>query len=393
MVRGESPEFVPVGAPEIFPLSLRERRANLVETLAATQGRLDLQVRDDYFLVDGRAVYLNDTDFLDKLDFGPGSAAYVGVGYTNVRQKNLCKNRNAVLVVAVTWATFGALLLLMVAALCRRGRRAGPQKERGRTSRIVANLKELLGVLTSLFMPVSVALNILVLVDVWGVWPMWVLLPCIVGPFLVSGLLLADSWASSGDWKALPQGVSVAWLWPPCPPDADFTPGGGTNLPFTRRLTLTVLLWPVGVLATPGFDVLGILGRLGVHLMIRGDPLSVRHYQEARSMLQIVLETLPQSVFQSALYILGSSRATRIYVDDEIFISSIAISLLGILFNVGSLLKEAIERQKGFGVLVVERFAAMRRLARLEAGSPKYAANQATLDEKMALELREDFPR
>lgn len=389
MVRGESPEFVPVGAPEVFALSsqtLRERLTDLLETLMVIQaGRLDLQVRDDYFLVGGRPVYLNDTDFLDKLDFGPGSAGYVGVGYTNVRRKNLCKNENAVLVVAVTWATFGTLLVLMVATLCLRGKRAAPQKrERGGPSlisRIIANLKDVLGILTSLFMPVSVALNILVLVDVWGVWPMWVLLPCILGPFLVSGLLCSDSWTCRGDHKVLPRDVSVAWFWPPSPPEVDFTTGGKTCPSSLRRVAYTTLLWPLGVLATPALDVLGILGRLGVHLLVEGEPLSFRYYQEARSLLQIVLETLPQSVFQSALYILGSSRATRIYVDDEVFISSIAISLLGILFNIGLLQKEAIERKKGFGALVLERFAAMRRLARLEVGSPKHA--QIVTDEKM----------
>jgi hypothetical protein len=137
------------------------------------------------------------------------------------------------------------------------------------------------------------------------------------------------------------------------------------------RLAYAVLLWPFGVLATVAFDLLGLFGWLGGHLTVEGVPMSIRYYQEARSLLQIAVETLPQSVFQSVLYILGSSRATRVYVDDVTFIASITISLAGILVNVGLLLKEAFESKEGVmhtWTLVKERFDGLALLAQLWAG-------------------------
>lgn len=352
--------------------SSRERRSTADLVIQPVLNVIEVEGRD-YFLVNGEPLFLNDTNFLDKLVFGPESAAYVGVGYTNVRQRNLCRNANARRVVIITWAAFGLLFFALIGGLSLRRWKASfqnpkPPKERAGCGACLAKwFKNLAAIPTSLFMPVHIVLNILVLIDVWGAWPMWVLLPCIAGPFLISGLLISVAWTRGSRCS---EGLGFAFVWPPQAAASaqarDIATSG-----VMWRLAYAVLLWPFCVLATVAFDLLGLVGRLGGHLTVEGVPLSIRYYQEARSLLQIAVETLPQSVFQSALYILGSSRATRIYVDDITFIASITIFLAGILVNVGLLLKEAFESKEGVmhtWTLVKERFARLALLAQLQAG-------------------------
>ncbi|GAQ77782.1 hypothetical protein KFL_000030580 [Klebsormidium nitens] len=86
--------------------------------------------------------------------------------------------------------------------------------------------------------------------------------------------------------------------------------------------------------------------------MRSGDAVAgMEEYLNARAHLDVVLRSFPQAVFQSFVYVLGSSRGTRIYVDERIFVPSIAFSMFSLCVYLGTMLREALQR--GENVLLV----------------------------------------
>jgi hypothetical protein len=126
--------------------------------------------------------------FIDRIDLGPGGAAYTGVGFTRVQQGNLCGNPEAPEVVAVVYGVFAALLLgstiiLVLNFRCRRGRKAGEKR-----SRFVFTLAAYAwGIISGMVPWVDLYTDITVLAQVWGAWPMWVILVSVVSPYVVAG--------------------------------------------------------------------------------------------------------------------------------------------------------------------------------------------------------------
>ena len=59
--------------------------------------------------------------------------------------------------------------------------------------------------------------------------------------------------------------------------------------------------------------------RFGLHVGWEDEIVVFELYHEAWVLIELLLETLPQAVFQTALYLMGTSRATRIYIDQRIF--------------------------------------------------------------------------
>ncbi|GAQ92877.1 hypothetical protein KFL_011770020 [Klebsormidium nitens] len=70
----------------------------------------------------------------------------------------------------------------------------------------------------------------------------------------------------------------------------------------------------------------------------------------------LLLESLPQAAFQTGLYIVGSSRATRIYIDERIFVQSIVVSLLSLSMQYCTLLWEAVYEGKRLSRVFLDRF-------------------------------------
>jgi hypothetical protein len=298
----------------------------------------------------------DDPDFVDKIDLGPGGVAYTGVGFTRVQRGNLCGNPNSK---EVTAALFGGFLgALLVATVGVRGafwwrnkrRAAGRAKEakRGRGRSLAVGLY-VWGIVRCALPFVDLYTDVRVLAEVWGAWPMWPLLGCIVAPFVVAGFFVA----AAGTVPTC--GPSFRWVWPP--PEPATRPVGA---PPGRAFLWAVVLWPVGVLLVLLQDALAVIGRFGFHLVTNGTVLSLEEYSDARGMLEMVLEAVPQAGFQTGLYLLGSSRATRIYIDQEIFLQSIGLSLLSVLVQYCVTLWEACEKQWTVWAAFVACFGGLR---------------------------------
>jgi hypothetical protein len=168
---------------------------------------------------------------------------------------------------------------------------------------------------------------------------MWVVLGSILAPFLVAAFLVAPPCASLGRFDGR---FRLRWIWPLPPSDALLPV---PRIPRTFAQTVMVLLLaPVNVIVVALQDVSAILNQLGLHLVVGEDTYSMESYQEARVLMELVFESIPQAAFQTTLYLLGSSRATRIYIDERIFVQSIGISLLSVVLHYSCTLWEALDK-------------------------------------------------
>jgi hypothetical protein len=324
-----------------------------VGPLAETVDVLGGQLAANGFGNDYRQFSFDDPDFVDKIDLGPGGMAYTGVGFTRVQRGNLCGNPNSKGVTAALFGGFlGALLLATVAVRSafwwRNKRRAvGGAKEAKSGPRGGAMAVGLYawGIVHCGIPLVDLFTDVRVLADVWGAWPMWPLLVCIVAPFAVAGFF-------AGTVLTCRPPIRFRWVWPPPQPVGDPPP--------RRAFLWAVILWPVGVLLVLLQDALAVIEKFGFHLVVNGTVLSLEEYGDGRGMLEMVLEAVPQAGFQTALYLLGSSRATRIYIDEEIFLQSIGLSLLSVLVQYCVTLWAACEKKQTVWAAFVARFGGLR---------------------------------
>jgi hypothetical protein len=72
--------------------------------------------------------------------------------------------------------------------------------------------------------------------------------------------------------------------------------------------------------------------------------------------VELLLESLPQAVFQTRLYVIGSSRATRIYIDQRIFVQSIVVSLCSLSVHYCTMLWEAVYEGRSLVGVFLDRF-------------------------------------
>lgn len=167
---------------------------------------------------------------------------------------------------------------------------------------------------------------------------MWVVLASVTAPFLVAAFFASEAWLCAG--HPLPRGLRAKWVCkPPAISYATDPPKAHINC---RQFLIALLVWPLGVLAVVGLDVLAVAAKFGVHLTTEHRIVLLEGYHDSRSWLELLLESVPQAIFQTILYGLGSSRATRIYIDEHVFVLSIATSLLTILVRYACVLWEVL---------------------------------------------------
>ena len=307
--------------------------------------------------------WLNSTTFLDDIHLGLSGKAYTGVGFTRVQAGNLCGNPEAKGVIALAYGTFVFSLFLVTVALLVIGRWLRRTKGSGYTNngkrhwvKVIALY--LWGVATAVVPVVDVVTDIVVLSEVWGSWPMWVVLASIIAPFLVAAYSVAYFWVSSGALRVGFREVRMRRMWRPPMMDSVVEP-------ISRRqwagMLPAVLLMPLGLMGALLFDFLAVLERLGLYLTIGERVISFEAYHDGRVSTELLLESIPQAVFQTGLYVLGSSRATRIYIDEYIFVQSIAIALLSVFVQYAYVLWEAVYTGRSIWAVLVTRFRSSGR--------------------------------
>jgi hypothetical protein len=201
---------------------------------------------------------------------------------------------------------------------------------------------------------VDLVTDALVLSEVHGAWPMWVVLTSVCAPFAFGAYVLTKAWAltevPARGWK----GMRVKWLWPLPELGEEWLGSRGTNV--RNSWLLAIVLLPLGLVGVLVQDLLSMAERFGVHLAW-GDEIAVfKRYHESRVMVESLLESLPQAVFQTGLYIIGSSRATRIYIDQRIFVQFIVVSLCSVSMQYCTMLWEAIYEGKSLVRVFLDRF-------------------------------------
>jgi hypothetical protein len=201
---------------------------------------------------------------------------------------------------------------------------------------------------------VDVVTDFLVLIEVWGVWPMWVILASVCAPIVVGAYMVARAWASNGSPARGWNGVHVRWLWPLPELGENEIAVEGKGTLFSGLLA--ILLMPLGLLGVLVHDLLSVAERFGVHLAWGDEIVVFERYHDARGLTELLLESLPQAIFQSALYVLGSSRATRIYIDQRLFVQSIVVSLCILSMQYCCLLWEAVYEGKSLVRVFLDRF-------------------------------------
>jgi hypothetical protein len=199
---------------------------------------------------------------------------------------------------------------------------------------------------------IDIVTDFLVLSEVWGAWPMWVILASVCAPFVLGAYMLARAWTSTGISVRRWKGVRVLWLWPLPDPGENGIAGKGTLF----SGLLAILLLPLGLLGMLVQDLLSVAERFGLHLAWGDKILVFERYHEARALVELLLESVPQAIFQSALYVLGSSRATRIYIDQRLFVQSIVVSLCSLSLQYCCMLWEAVYEDKSLVWVLLDRF-------------------------------------
>lgn len=201
---------------------------------------------------------------------------------------------------------------------------------------------------------VDIATDFLVLREVWGVWPMWVILASVCVPFVVGAYTVVKSWGATRSsvrgWK----GMRVTWMWPL--PELNENESAGKGKVTLLSELLRILLLPLGLLGVLVQDLLSVAERFGLHLAWGDEIVVFERYHEARALVELLLESLPQAIFQSALYVLGSSRATRIYIDQRLFVQSIVVSLCSLSIQYCCMLWEAVYEGKSLVRVFLNRF-------------------------------------
>jgi hypothetical protein len=201
---------------------------------------------------------------------------------------------------------------------------------------------------------VDVVTNFLVLSEVWGAWPMWVVLASVCAPFVWGSYAVARAWSSTGVSPRVSKELRVRWLWPlPALSDEHRRTSDGWS---PRAVILAILLLPLGLLGVLVQDLLSVAERFGLHLATGDRILVFERYHESRVVVELLLESLPQAVFQTGLYMIGSSRATRIYIDQRIFVQSIVVSLCSLSVHYCSMLWEAVYEGRSLFGLFLDQF-------------------------------------
>ncbi|GAQ91220.1 LRR receptor-like serine/threonine-protein kinase FLS2 [Klebsormidium nitens] len=334
------------------------------------------------------SVYFNDSAFVDHLDLGPGGVAYTGVGFARVQEGNLCRNEGASGVVGITYGVFAALILVSAAAWWAVRATGVLQNMGGKPTR--PRLAAAFGVGAYLWGIISVFLawadlvsDVLVVVEIWRVWSTWVVLTSILAPFVLSALcagrvLLEDS----NRWS--PFKARLKWIPFYKLPEPSGPPPLGA-LPWWKYGLIPITL-PATFAYVIVLDCLDLVDKIGGHLRFGFDVYSLHHYSQFRSQLDLVLRSVPQAVFQTALYLLGSSRATRIYIDEQILLRSILLSLLNVLVQFNFLVHECLVTRIPVWLILQRRFASRNcRATRL----PDAAAGDEEANDKLSEKVGE----
>jgi hypothetical protein len=142
---------------------------------------------------------------------------------------------------------------------------------------------------------VDLVTDILILNEVRGAWPMWVVLASVCAPFMFASYMLAKAWASTGSpvrsWKDL----RVRWLWPL--PELDEERMGPFHKTARFSKLLAIVLLPLGLMGVLVQDLLSVVERFGFHLALGDEIVLYERYHESRVMVELLLESLPQATF------------------------------------------------------------------------------------------------
>ncbi|GAQ89064.1 hypothetical protein KFL_004840040 [Klebsormidium nitens] len=319
---------------------------------------------------------LTDPNFVDEIDLGPNGRAYTGVGFSRVQAGNLCGYPEAKMVAASVFGSAAVLLVLatfaiIVVARWRRRIRGNSLSE-SRYHILRQGGVYLWGAARAVLPVVDLATDFLVLSEVWGAWPMWVLLASVGAPFAFGAYVLAKAWASARTPLLKWKGMRVRWLWPLPELGEERLKSEGTNARYSWLLAIVLL--PLGLVGILVQDLLSVAERFGVHLAWGDEIVVFERYHESRVMVELLLESLPQAVFQTGLYIIGSSRATRIYIDERIFVQSIVVSLCSMPIHYCTMLWEAVYEGKTLMRVFLDRFES--------AGQPIIVTVTPTKDEE-----------
>ncbi|GAQ87016.1 hypothetical protein KFL_003250200 [Klebsormidium nitens] len=302
---------------------------------------------------------LDDPNFVDLIDLGRDGRAYTGVGFSRVQAGNLCGNPEAKGVTALVFGVFTVLLLVgtisvvVVAPWRRRIRGSGLEEDGAVKSGLRRGGLYLWGVALGVLPVVDVVTDFLVLSEVWGAWPMWVVLASVCAPFVWASYAVAESWSSTKISVRGLKGLRVRWMWPLPDMGAQQRRANALSL---RAGVLAVLLLPLGLLGVLVQDLLSVAERFGLHLASGDEIVVFERYHESRVVVEVLLESLPQAIFQTGLYLIGSSRATRIYIDQRIFVQSIVVSLCSLLMHYCTMLWEAVYEGKSIVRVFLDRF-------------------------------------
>jgi hypothetical protein len=155
---------------------------------------------------------------------------------------------------------------------------------------------------------------------------------------------------------------------------------------------LAIPLLPLGLLSVLVQDLLAVVEKFGLHLAWEDKIVVLEHYHEGRVLVELLLESFPQAAFQTALYVLGSSRATRFYIDEHIFVQSIVLSLLSLSMQYCCMVWKAVYEGMAMGRVFLDRLgsAGQTTVAELKLGTIRTSSHR--LSSKEGCDCRSENP-
>lgn len=148
----------------------------------------DINLTAFQILPDPTIFDIRDPNLLNKALLSIAASSYTGVDITPPHN-NLCRDTNAPKVVGIVWSSFAVLAIVFILVLwvvCKLVLRSRGTSEESAPRLGVCFTSYVLGLLWAGIHFASIITDVILLGQVWGVWPMWFIMGSVRGHGLAS---------------------------------------------------------------------------------------------------------------------------------------------------------------------------------------------------------------
>jgi hypothetical protein len=162
----------------------------------------DINLTAFQILPDPTIFDIQDPNLLNKALLSIAASSYTGVDFTTP-PNNVCRDTNAPKVVGIVWSSFAVLAIVFILVLwvvCKLVLQSRGTSEESAPRLGVHFTSYVLGLLWAGIHFASIITDVILLGQVWGVWPMWFIRGFIIPQYVVTAWLLGTAHLSADMW-------------------------------------------------------------------------------------------------------------------------------------------------------------------------------------------------